>query len=249
MTSLLGVWWLPVLAAPVIGSFVGLLAMRLPEGRPVLVGRSQCDHCGHLLGPLDLVPLASWIALRRRCRHCGARLASFYPLVELGAVGVALTAALVFEGWLLWASCALGWALLALALADLRAGVLPDALTLPLVPAGLAVAYAVDPATVPLNAAAALVGFLLLVLLRWGYRRLRGREGLGLGDAKLLAAAGAWASLAGLPSVLLLGSLATLLWVLVERLRGRSVALATALPFGPGLCLGTWIVWLWGTLG
>ncbi len=114
------------------------------------------------------------------------------------------------EGWLLWPSCAFGWTLLALGLIDLRHLVLPDVLTLPLAAAGLVVAWFAAPDAVLDDAAGAVGGFAVFTLVAWGYRRWRGRDGLGAGDAKLLAALGAWVGRPGLPSVVLLASLAAL---------------------------------------
>jgi leader peptidase (prepilin peptidase)/N-methyltransferase len=82
--------WLPALViAPFIGSFLGVLVHRLPSGRGVVAGRSACRQCGHVLGPLELVPLVSWLALRGRCRHCHATIGAFYLLIELAALAVA----------------------------------------------------------------------------------------------------------------------------------------------------------------
>ena len=183
---------LALLIAPFVGSFLGVLIERLPAGRPVLLGRSACDHCGRMLAVRDLVPLVSYLARRGRCACGEARLSAFYPAIELAALGVAMSAVAVLSGWLLWASLGLGWALLALAAIDLRHLVLPDILCLPLIPAGLAIAWALDPALLPDHALGAILGFAAFVAIAFVYRRLRGREGLGMGDAKLLAAAGAW---------------------------------------------------------
>ncbi|MDJ0951174.1 MAG: A24 family peptidase [Alphaproteobacteria bacterium] len=236
----------PLILAPVFGSFIGVLILRLPQDRPLAWARSACPHCGHRLGPRDLVPLLSWILSRGRCRYCAASLGAFYPAIELAALGVALWAASVLTGWLLWASCALGWTLLALAVIDQRHMFLPNALTLPLIPAGLMAAYFVDPALLLDHAVGAVAGFAVFALIGWIYESLRGRKGLGLGDAKLLAAAGAWVSWQGLPTVVLWGSLILLLVALVRGLLTRSLSPADKLPFGPSLCFGIWLVWLYG---
>lgn len=241
-------WLWPVLASPFIGSFLGVVVMRLPEGRPVTGGRSVCDHCGQRLGPLDLVPIASWLALRGRCRHCGAKISALPLVIELGALLVALWAASVSEDWALWAGCVLGWTLLTLAAIDFRDGILPDILTLPLILAGLAATYFLTPWQLLDSAIGAVAGFAIFALIRWLYRRLRGREGLGLGDAKLLAASGAWVTWNGLPSVVLIGAVAGLAIALVVSRRGERLALDQSLPFGPALCLGTWLVWLYGPI-
>ena len=89
----MGSWWLPVLAAPFIGSFLGVLIHRLPEARPIGMARSACESCGDTLGARDLVPILSYLALRGRCRACGAPIGGFHPAVELAALAIALIAA------------------------------------------------------------------------------------------------------------------------------------------------------------
>ena len=195
------------------------------------------------------MPIASWLAAQGRCRACGAAITPLYPALELGALTIALWAASIAEGWLLWVSCGLGWCLLALAVIDARDGILPDVLTLPLIPVGLALAYLEDPALLVPHAIGAVAGFASFALLRWLYRALRGRDGLGLGDVKLLTAAGAFLSWEGLPSVVLIGALFGLATALVVALLGRRLALDQRLAFGPGLCVGFWLVWLYGPIG
>jgi leader peptidase (prepilin peptidase)/N-methyltransferase len=241
-------WLWPVLASPFIGSFLGVLVTRLPADRPFVSGRSVCDHCGHTLGPLDLVPLVSWLALRGRCRHCGANITALPLMMEIGALLVALWAASASTGLALWAGCVLGWALLTLAAIDHRDGFLPDVLTLPLILVGLAATYFLAPWLMLDSAIGAAVGFALFTLIRWLYRRLRGREGMGLGDAKLLAASGAWVTWNGLPSVVLVAAVAGLAMALVAARHGKPLTLTQRIPFGPALCLGTWLVWLYGPI-
>ncbi len=241
-------WIWPLLLAPFIGSFIGVIVLRLPTPWSVVVGRSACPHCGQRLGVHDLIPLASWLAARGHCRHCGASLGLFYPGIELAALAVAIWAAIACDGMMVWVSCLLGWTLLALAACDGRWFVLPDSLSLPLLAAGLGLGWWLDPATLVPHAIGAAAGFLFVVLVRAVYWQLRGREGIGLGDAKLLAAAGAWLGWAPLPSVLLIGALSAITGVLVLRLFGGSVAATDRVPFGAFLCLGLWIVWLYGAL-
>jgi leader peptidase (prepilin peptidase) / N-methyltransferase len=237
-----------LLAAPFVGSFLSVLVVRLPAAEPVAVSRSRCPACEHVLGPFDLLPLASWLLRGGRCRYCRGPISLFYPAIEIAAVAVALSAALVVEGWLLWVTCLLGWALLALAITDLREMMLPDSLTLPLLPAGLGTALWLDPAGLPDHLLGAIVGFGFLYGLNVVYRQLRGRDGLGLGDAKLLAAAGAWLGWQALPSMLVVATLAALGAVGVASLAGRRTAADTALPFGSFLCLGFWVTWLYAPL-
>jgi len=234
-----------IIAAPFIGSFLAVVALRWPQGRGVIAGRSQCDACGHILRPVDLVPLASYAALRGRCRHCGAAVDRLHVVMEAGALVLAIWAALVTSGTVLIASCALGWTLLTLSAIDWRTGLLPDILTLPLLLAGLGAAWLFDAAAIwghVIGAAVGVVGFAILAEL---YRRLRGRDGLGLGDAKLLGASGAWLGWIALPSVILFAAITGLA---VALLRRQSLDATSRIAFGPALALATWIVWLYGPL-
>jgi leader peptidase (prepilin peptidase) / N-methyltransferase len=238
--------WLALLIAPFVGSFLGVLVERLPAGRPVVLGRSTCDYCGRTLAVRDLVPIASYLARRGRCACGEARLRAFYPAIELAALAVALSAVAELSGWLLWASLGLGWVLLTLAAIDLRHLVLPDLLTLPLIPAGLAIAWALDPSLLPDHALGAIAGFAAFIAIAIAYRRLRGREGLGMGDAKLLAAAGAWLGWRALPSVVLVAAVVALALALAGALAGGKLAWTSRIAFGPHLALGFWLVWLFG---
>src|SRR5437016_5667176 len=112
--------------APVIGSFLGAMAVRIPEGRPVLFARSQCDACRRILTPRDLIPLASFVRLKGRCRNCGASIGAFPLVMELAAIAIVAWAALLTSGAILFASCLYGWALLLLAAIDWRVQLLPD---------------------------------------------------------------------------------------------------------------------------
>jgi len=241
-------WVLLLLAAPCVGSFLGVVVARLPEDRPLVWARSACPRCGHRLGARDLVPVLSWVVNRAKCRYCAQPLSWTYPAIELAAVAVALWSLALTPGWLAWASSALGWSLLALAVIDARHLLLPDEITLPLIPAGLAVAWAVDRARLLDHVIGAVAGFVVVLVLRWGYERVRRREGIGLGDAKLLAAAGAWVSWEGLPGVLLAAAAAALaghlLWA---RYAGHGVH-GREVPFGPYLAGSIWLIWLYGPI-
>jgi leader peptidase (prepilin peptidase)/N-methyltransferase len=239
---------LPLLAALPFGSFAALLADRLPRDESVLTGRSRCRSCGRTLTARDLVPVLSWLWLRGRCRCCRQPIGFDPLLAELAALGVAAGAVVVLPPALVWPGCLLGWCLLALALADARHMLLPDALTLPLCAAGLGVALAQGGAALAAAMAGAVLGYAVPAAIGAAYRRLRGHDGIGLGDAKLLAAGGAWLGWAALPSVLLLAALGTLAAALVAALvagRGR-VEPDLAMPFGPGLAGAIWLVFLAG---
>ncbi|WP_322097269.1 prepilin peptidase [Pelagibius sp. Alg239-R121] len=242
--------------APFVGSFLALLVVRLPAGRSVVFGRSQCDSCGMQLAAWDMVPLVSWLFLKGGCRYCGARIGILAPGVELSALGIAFWAVLVLPsgGALPWIGAALGWTLLTLALIDARHFLLPDALTLPLIPAGLLVTWWGDqstagPGLLLHHLPGAVIGFGGLYGIGWLYKRLRNREGLGLGDAKLMAAAGAWVGWAGLGSVLLWAALPALVAAVIwGRMRG-TLSASMAVPFGTFLAFGFWLTWLYGPLG
>lgn len=239
-------WYWPLIAAPFIGSFLTVLIVRLPAGEGVVAGRSACPECGHTLGALDLLPLAGWAIRGGRCHHCDVPIPTLYPLVELAAVAVAAWAAAAVPPAVLWPTCVLGWALLALAVTDFREFLLPDGITLPLIPAGLLAAWWIDGAALPDHLIGAAAGFLVF----WGiarlYRWLRGREGLGLGDAKLLAAGGAWVSWQGLAGIVLWASLSGLAYALIRAALGKRISATDRIAFGTHLCLGIWLVWLYG---
>jgi leader peptidase (prepilin peptidase)/N-methyltransferase len=240
--------WGLVVAAPFIGSFLGVLIRRLPEGRPIVWARSACEACGAGLTASELVPLVSWVIARGRCGHCGRPVGWFYPAVELAALAAALIALAVDDIETAWLDCLLGWWLLALAWIDVRRLILPDVLTLPLIVAGLLAAAVLDPDSLAERALGAALGYLALRAVAWAYLRLRGREGLGQGDAKLLAAAGAWLGAVALPQIILVAALSALLVAAALRLSGRTMHAHSALPFGPFLALAIWALWLFGPL-
>jgi leader peptidase (prepilin peptidase)/N-methyltransferase len=225
-------------AAALQGAIDALPALSL--ARPA----SRCPSCGHRIRARENVPLVSWLLLRGRCSSCRARISIRYPLVEL-------LCATVFAaiGWrmgaqplaLLW--CGFAATLLALAWIDWDTTVLPDAITLPLLWAGLvgaAFGWTVDPVTAVVGAAA---GYLSLWVVYWFFKLATGKEGMGYGDFKLLAALGAWLGWqAVLPIVLgasVIGAVVGILMKLSGALReGRYV------PFGPFLA-GAGLVVMW----
>ena len=145
-------------------------------------------------------------------------------------------------------SFALASALIALSIVDIHTYRLPDQLTLPLIGAGLGVSYWLEVQPVWLSAISALFGFVLLFFVAQVYRQVRRRAGIGLGDAKLLSAAGAWLGAEALPTVLLLASMSGLVWAGLQSFLGSRLAATTRLPFGPFLALGMWIAWLYGPI-
>ena len=242
-----------LVAAPFVGSFLGLIIDRLPAGRPIVFGRSACDHCGRTLGWRDLLPLVSFLRQRGRCRHCGQAFSAFYPLIELAAIAVVISAAPMPSGWLFWCSILLGWCLLVLAVIDQRHLILPDVLTLPLIPIGLMVAYAIDSKLIIHHLIGATIGFFAFAGIAWLYRYLRKRDGLGLGDAKLLASAGAWLGWTALPGVVLVAACSALTIALLGQVIDRraidhQAVKAREIAFGPHLALAFWLSWLFGPI-
>ena len=159
-----------------------------------------------------------------------------------------------------WSGLAVGWplavigaplavALLLIAVIDAEHFWLPNILTLPLGAAGLAASAFIGPGSFVDHLIGAVLGFAVLAGLAALYKRLRGRDGLGGGDARLLAAIGAWVGWAGLPSVVVWASLAGLSWVLARVVARRAPSLDTALPYGTYLAIGAWLTWLYGPLG
>ena len=238
-------WFWPVLAGPFVGSLLGVLVRRLPLGRPVVIARSACEGCGRVLGAADLVPIASYLWLRGRCAGCHARIAPQHLAIELAATALpAWAAAAGLSGTALWSDSLFGWVVLALGCIDWEHFRLPDVLTLPLLLAGLAVTAWFDPAALTDHAAAAAGGYLLFRLVAAAYRLARGRAGLGEGDAKLIAAIGAWVGVQGASSTLLAGALLGLAFGLA-RLVWRRGSGASAIPFGPFLAAGGWLTLLY----
>lgn len=236
-----------LLISPFMGSFIGCLADRLPAARPMLWARSSCDHCSHVLGPFDLVPVVSWLLSSGKCRYCGAKISLRYPLVELAAIGTSLAAILVADGALAWITVGFGWLLLALAVMDLRHMFLADSLTAALLLSGLAAAWIWSVHPMQDHVLGAVLGAGFLFVVNAAYRTLRGVDGLGLGDVKLAAGAGAWLGWQGLPSVLVYATASALL-IVASGLFGRELARDKAVPFGAFICLGIWITWLAGPI-
>ena len=167
--------------------------------------------------------------------------------LSLAAMLIAASATLAAPS-MVWMSCLLGWWLLVLAAIDFRLFILPDPLTLGLALCGVGATAVMAPDRLAASAIGAIAGFAILGLVRETYLRIRGRDGLGLGDAKLLAALGAWLGWQALPAVILLAALGGLLAILAGRMLGRPIRADQAIPFGPFLAAGGWLVWLHGGL-
>lgn len=246
----------PILAALfagaglVIGSFLGLVSLRVPARVDIVRGRSRCGGCGRALSPWRLIPLVSYAIARGRCHDCGAAIPARYPLMEAACALIGVWAALgqptLAAAFL---TAVLGWQLLLIAVIDGEHFWLPDQLTLPLLATGLLAAILLGGVSLPDAVIGAGVGFAALWLIGRAYRGLRGREGLGGGDPYLLAAGGAWVGWIGLPSILVWAATAGLSVVLARGLSGRRISVEDRLPFGVFLALGIWLTWVLGPLG
>lgn len=261
--------WMWILAAGMlgllVGSFLNVVILRLParleaewqaEARAVLeledeplppkppglvFEPSHCPKCKHPLAFYDNIPVLGWLLLRGHCRYCRAPISAQYPLVEL-LTGLC-SAAIVWRfgaGWPALAGLAFTWALIALSGIDLRTQLLPDQIVYPLLWLGLLlslVPFLVLPASAILAAA---IGYLSLWSVYWAFKLLTGKEGMGHGDFKLLAALGAWMGLGCLLPVVLLSSLIGAIvggTLMALKRHERDVPM----PFGPFIAAAGWV--------
>ena len=224
-----------------------------PERYDLVHPRSACPHCGAPIRAHQNIPVLSWLALGGRCANCRAPISARYPLVELGTA--LLSAAVVWRygwDWTAVAALLVTWSLVALAMIDLDHQLLPDAITLPLMWLGLlaSVAWAPGPSlSIPVDPwsaiAGAVAGYLVLWSVYWVFKLLTGKEGMGYGDFKLLAALGAWMGWQMLPLVLLLAACSGAvigIAMIVAGGRDRSAPM----PFGPYLAAAGWLALMWG---
>jgi leader peptidase (prepilin peptidase)/N-methyltransferase len=215
-----------------------------PEAAPynLVVPRSACPGCGHLIRAHENVPVLSWLVLRGRCAHCGRAISARYPVVEaLTAILSVVVVVLYGYGWTTAWALLFTWALLSAALIDLDHQLLPDAIVLPLLWLGLLVNV---PGTfVPLEEAVvgAAVGYGALWSIYWAFKLLTGKEGMGYGDFKLMGAMGAWFGWIVLPQLVLLAALSGIVGALVLRLAGRLDG-GQPMPFGPFIAAAGWLV-------
>jgi leader peptidase (prepilin peptidase)/N-methyltransferase len=210
----------------------------------VLAGRSACDGCERTLHATELVPVLSYVAQRGRCRSCGARIVPSHLVVELLGLAIGVASGLAAPGWVGVAGAVFGWLLLALAAIDLRAFWLPDPLTAALAFLGLGGGLLGLAPSLPDRLIGGAAAFAALWLVATGYRRLRGRTGLGGGDPKLFGAIGLWLGWHALPLVLLLACLLGLAVVAVTRILGRPLTATDRLPLGTLLAPAAFLLWL-----
>jgi leader peptidase (prepilin peptidase)/N-methyltransferase len=257
-----------VFAGLVVGSFLNVVIHRLPkmlerqwrtecaeltgtappaaERYNLVVPRSACPKCGHMITAIENIPIASYMVLGGKCSACKAPISPRYPAVE------AITA--VLSGYIAWryglsaamfGALLFAWAMIALTFIDLDTMYLPDSITLPLLWAGLLFntgATFTDLRSAVIGAAA---GYLTLWTVYWAFKLATGKEGMGYGDFKLLAAIGAWLGWKLLPLVILLSSLVGAvvgIGLIVLARQGRNVPI----PFGPYLAVAGLIALFWG---
>lgn len=171
------------------------------------------------------------------------------PIVVLGIILVpAWSVGVAGLSWAGLLGVGLGWALLWLAIIDARSLLLPNKITYPLIAAGLLAGYTLHPALFMDHVIGAVAGYLVLWSVSVAFETIRGHAGLGMGDAKLFAAAGAWLTWQALPSVLAIASFAGLALALVNWITDGRKGADGPLPFGPPMALGIWLVWLYGPI-
>lgn len=251
-----------------VGSFLNVVIHRLPKmmehdwhgqcallrgeeiaEAPVLsliAPRSRCPACGHPIGALENIPIVSWLFLRGRCSACQAPISPRYPAIEaLTGLLTAFAAAHFGFGWAAAGAILLVWCLVALTFIDVDTQLLPDSITLPLLWAGLL--FNLNDTFVDLHSAVvgAAAGYLTLWSVYWLFKLSTGKEGMGYGDFKLLAALGAWFGWQMLPLTILLSSLVGAvvgIALIVLAKRGRNVPI----PFGPYLAAAGLLALFWG---
>ena len=267
-------WLFPLFSAVfglIIGSFLNVVIHRLPimmerewkqdcadsfpeleiktDPTPFNLSKpnSRCPECKSPVQLKDNIPLISWLLLRGKCRHCNAAISARYPMVELLSsllcVGIAqhfgfsaFSVALLF----------FTFALIAMTFIDLDTMLLPDQLTLPLTWAGILLALlGWSPVSLQDAVIGAMAGYLSLWSVYWLFKLVTGKEGMGYGDFKLLAAIGAWLGWQQLPIVVLLSSVVGLVFGLIQ-LRLQKKGIDKSFPFGPYLAIAGWITLIWG---
>ena len=267
-------WLFPTLAGVfglIIGSFLNVVIHRLPiimerewrsecaesfpeykiappEGTYNLsIPRSTCPKCDSPLRLIDNIPIVSWLMLRGQCAHCQAPISARYPLIELLSAGLSVLVAWQFGfSAMSLALLLFTFVLLCATFIDLDTMLLPDQLTLPLVWAGLALALLnISPVSLEDAVIGAMAGYLALWSVYWLFKLITGKEGMGYGDFKLLAALGAWLGWQALPMIILLSSVVGLLFGLIQ-LRLKQQGIDKAFPFGPYLAIAGFISMMWG---
>ncbi|WON74601.1 A24 family peptidase [Nitrosospira sp. Is2] len=225
--------------------FRGELVEALPPYN-IVIPRSSCPHCGHRIGALENIPLASYAILRGRCSRCGVPISARYPVVEL-LTGF-LSAFIAWHFGFGFAACAalvFTWAMITLAFIDMDTQLLPDVITSPLLWCGLLVNLSNGFTDIHSAVVGAIAGFLSLWLVYHGYRLIARKEGMGCGDFKLLAVIGAWFGWQMLPLVILFSSVTGVIVGLGLIMVTRH-GYHTPIAFGPFLAGGAMVALFWG---
>lgn len=207
---------------------------------------SHCPVCKHPIGALENVPLLSYLLQRGKCRHCATPIPIRYPIIEL-ITGI-MSALVIWQFGLSWQgvfALLFTWTLIALTVIDFDHQLLPDSLTLPLLWLGLLLSLSALYVDSHASIIGATVGYLLLWAIYWLFKLVTGKEGMGYGDFKLLAALGAWMGWQSIPLIVLLSSLVgAAVGISLILFRGRDRQLP--IPFGPYLAAAGWIAMMWG---
>ncbi|MCZ6709036.1 MAG: A24 family peptidase [Gammaproteobacteria bacterium] len=248
-----------------VGSFLNVVIYRLPvmlerqwqaQAREILepeqtaeqtepfnlmVPRSRCPDCSHLITAWQNIPVFSWLFLKGRCSSCGTRISLRYPGIELLTLicSVIVIIGLGFT-WLGFAALLYTWALIALTFIDYDTQLLPDQITLPLVWLGLLTNLLGGITDLGSGVLGATMGYLSLWGVYWAFKLITGKEGMGYGDFKLFAAIGAWLGWQILPATILIASAVGLLYALLTTLMGKRER-SQPIPFGPFLAVAGWV--------
>ena len=216
------------------------------ESFNLMLPASHCPSCGHKIRAWENIPILSYLLLRGKCSNCGTAIHWRYPSVELATGLLSLVIVLTFGFSLttLLGIC-LTWALIVLTMIDFDHKILPDSITLPLIWIGLLINF--NGTFVPLESAVigAIAGYMTLWTVFWVFKLLTGKDGMGYGDFKLLAALGAWMGWSSLPMIILLSSLVgAVVGLSLIIILGRDKNIP--IPFGPYLAAAGWISFVWG---
>ena len=265
-------WFLPlclICLGLLVGSFLNVVIYRLPlmmesrwrrdccelleveqekQEQPLGLAtpNSHCPHCKAAIKPWQNIPVISYLALGGKCANCGAAISWRYPAIELITGLMTLSLAWYFPlSPALLGAIILTWALIALTMIDVDHQLLPDDITLPLLWLGLLFNLGGTYVSLQDAVIGAIAGYLILWSIYWLFKLFTGKEGMGYGDFKLLAALGAWLGWQSLPVIILLSSLVGAVCgiaLMVIKRRGKEIPI----PFGPYLAMAGWIALLWG---
>ncbi len=212
----------------------------------LIVPRSRCPHCSHLIAAWENIPVISYLLLRGKCSHCAAAISIRYPVVELLSGVVALYVAWHFGiSWQTAAAIVLSWALISLSFIDYDHQYLPDNITLPFLWLGLLVNLNGMFTDIESALIGAMAGYLVLWSIYKLFKAVTGKEGMGYGDFKLLAMAGAWLGWQMLPAIILMSSIVGALFG-IALILFKQHDKTKPIPFGPYLAVACWITLLWG---